>query len=73
MIRFLMDENIPPPVVDFLRKRGFDAKEIGKTGTRGASDDEIMQQALQEGRVLVTLSPFGTSGQIWQKFPWKDN
>jgi predicted nuclease of predicted toxin-antitoxin system len=55
MIRFLMDENIPPPVVDFLRKRGFDAKEIGKTGTRGASDDEIMQQALQEGRVLLTF------------------
>jgi len=55
MTKFLMDENIPPAVVDFLRNRGFDAKEVRQTEIHGASDDEIMQLAIQDGRVLVTF------------------
>jgi hypothetical protein len=28
MTKFLIDENIPPPVVSFLRSKGFDVKTL---------------------------------------------
>jgi predicted nuclease of predicted toxin-antitoxin system len=55
MIKFLADENIPFPVVEFLRERGFDVQEATEGGIHGVSDDTIMQSARQSGRVLLTF------------------
>lgn len=55
MIKLLADENIPPGVVGFLRDRGFDVKEVSGAGTAGASDDQVMDLAYREQRVLLTF------------------
>jgi len=53
MIKFLADENIPFPVVEFLRGRGFDVQKATEGGIQGASDDAILQAARKSGRVLL--------------------
>ena len=55
MIKFLADENIPFPVVEFLRGRGFDVQKATEGGIQGASDDAILQAARKSGRVLLTF------------------
>jgi len=55
MTKFLVDENIPPPVVSFLRSKGFDVKEVRQSITPGASDASVMELARQEERVLLTF------------------
>jgi len=35
MIKFLTDENIPPPVVAQLRQKGFDVKDLRDLGLLG--------------------------------------
>jgi predicted nuclease of predicted toxin-antitoxin system len=55
MTQFLIDENIPPAVADFLRTKGFDVKEVKEAGIHGLSDAEIMDLARQGERVLVTF------------------
>ena len=55
MTKFLADENIPPPVVSFLRSKGFDVKEVRQSITTGASDASVMELARQEGRILLTF------------------
>jgi len=55
MTKFLLDENVPPAVVGFLQKKGFDAKGVYGLRIHGASDDEIMQLARQDERVFITF------------------
>ncbi|MDP3724996.1 MAG: DUF5615 family PIN-like protein [Nanoarchaeota archaeon] len=51
---FLLDENIGYVVLEFLRREGYDAKSILE-GIRSISDDEVLEGALMEKRILVTL------------------
>jgi len=53
MTKFLADENIPPPVVSFLRSKGFDIKEAARSIAAGASDASVMELARQEERILL--------------------
>lgn len=39
MIKFLLDENVPPAVGLFLREKGFDVAEIAQALESGAQDD----------------------------------
>jgi predicted nuclease of predicted toxin-antitoxin system len=55
MMKFLVDENIPPPVVSFLRSKGYDVKEVHQSITTGASDASVMGLACQEERILLTF------------------
>jgi len=55
MIKVLADENIPPPIVEFLHQKGFDIKSLFQGGISGASDKDIMKLACQEQRVLLTF------------------
>lgn len=55
MTKFLADENIPPPIVEFLRKKGFDIKSLSQSGISGASDMDVMKLACHEQRVLLTF------------------
>lgn len=51
MIRLLADENVPHPSVELLRRAGVDVSR----GQSGASDREVLAQAAQEQRVVVTF------------------
>jgi len=50
MIKLPADENIPPRVVQYLRDRGFDVKEVSGAGAAGASDDHAMALESKERR-----------------------
>ena len=56
----LTDENIHPGVVAALISAGKDVRTVYEEGLAGSSDIEIMRQAYQSGRVIVTHdSDFG--------------
>lgn len=55
MVKFLADENIPPVLVDFIRKRGFDIEDVYKIEKSGSSDEEIMETARAEKRILISF------------------
>lgn len=52
--RFYTDEHISKAVVAALRTNGVDVLTVPEAGTLGASDDEHLQRATGDGRVLVT-------------------
>ena len=55
VIRFLVDENLPVSLVQFLRSRGFEAHRVGDVGLRGARDEEIADFAFRNNYVIMTL------------------
>jgi len=55
MIKLLIDENIPPALIHFLRDRGFDLKATQGSVAPGCSDSAIMELARQEERALLTF------------------
>ncbi len=54
IIRFHLDENVNLAIASGLRRRGIDVTTSREAGLIGASDDEQLKYARQEGRVLVT-------------------
>jgi predicted nuclease of predicted toxin-antitoxin system len=56
------DENIPPDVITFLRKRGSDVQSTAEEGLFGQSDVVMLRQAHGEGRVVLTHD--GDSGTL---------
>lgn len=52
-MRFLADENVSRLVVEQLRAAGFDVMSIGATRS-GASDNDVLETADSEGRILIT-------------------
>ena len=56
----LADENVHPEVIEFLRKAGLDVDSIAGQGKLGLSDAEVLQQATDVERVVLTHdSDFG--------------
>ena len=53
-IQFYADENVHGVVVSGLRLRGVDVLTTKEAGMLGASDEEQLEFALREGRVLFT-------------------
>lgn len=53
-MRFLADENFPASAVAVLRASGHDVVWIG-TSAPGSSDREVLRQASQDGRILLTF------------------
>ncbi len=54
-MKLLLDENLSPETTLFLRSLGYDAIDVSKLKVAGATDDELMNQAQQEGRVVLTF------------------
>lgn len=54
VIRFHLDENVNLAIASGLRRRGIDVTTSGETGLIGASDNEQLQYARREGRVIVS-------------------
>ena len=56
----LADENVHPDVVLFLREAGMDVKSVAEQGKYGLPDIQVLQQATETGRVVLTHdSDFG--------------
>lgn len=56
----LTDENIDRNVVQFLRSRGFDVRDVAEEGLFGKADAVLLHRAVAEHRVVVTHdSDFG--------------
>lgn len=55
MIKFLLDENVPVAIGDFLRNMSFDVIHAKDIGMVGSSDDQIMEVARREERTLITF------------------
>lgn len=53
--RFLVDENLPISLVDFLASKGFEAHRVSDIGLRGAKDEEIAEFAFRNHYVIITL------------------
>lgn len=65
----LADENINPEVIEFLRKAGLDVEAVSEQGKFGLSDTEVLQQATEAGRVVLTHdSDFGGMAVFGAKF-----
>lgn len=56
----LADENVNPEVIEFLRKTGLDVESVSEQGKFGLSDTEVLRQATESGRAVLTHdSDFG--------------
>ena len=59
--RWLTDENIDAEVVVHLRGRGLDVLHVREAGWYGRSDEELLEKAHREGRIILTHDgDFGT-------------
>ncbi|MDX2305178.1 MAG: DUF5615 family PIN-like protein [Microscillaceae bacterium] len=58
---WLVDENLPSKIVDFLREQKIDVKSVREENLFGVSDIYLIQLAFIENRIIVTQdSDFGT-------------
>ena len=55
MERFLTDENIPPPVIQYLKNKGFDVRATREFVPPGSPDANVIGVARQEERILLTF------------------
>ena len=53
-MRFLLDQNLPPMLVDLLTDAGHDVVHVQCLGMHAASDGEIVQVAVDTDRVIVS-------------------
>jgi hypothetical protein len=53
-VRFYTDEHVAKAVVTGLRQRGVDVLTVQRADTLGASDQEHLTRAREEGRVIFT-------------------
>jgi predicted nuclease of predicted toxin-antitoxin system len=53
-VRFLLDQNRSPRLAAILRDAGHDALHVEEIGLAAAEDDEILQAARDDARVLIS-------------------
>lgn len=54
-MKFLLDQGTPRSAAAILRQAGFDTIHTGEIGMAESADTKILQRALVEGRIVVTL------------------
>ena len=54
MTQFIADENIPEDSVDLLKKKGLDIVSVTDF-TPGLSDEEVLNLAYKNGRIVITF------------------
>jgi predicted nuclease of predicted toxin-antitoxin system len=60
-VRFLVDANMSPRLAELLRLNGHDALAVRDVGLRDASDDEILEYARGDDRIVISHdTDFGT-------------
>lgn len=55
MIRLLLDQGLPREAAEILRASGWDTLHVGEIGMGASSDGRILEQAVADRRVVVTL------------------
>jgi uncharacterized protein with PIN domain len=55
-VRLYLDENITPILASVLRARGYDVVSAHEVGMRGKSDEDQLEYATSQGRVLLTFN-----------------
>ena len=53
-MKFLIDAQLPIPLVRFLRAQGFEAVHVADVGMKAADDDEIWMRAISFDEIIVT-------------------
>ncbi len=53
-MRFLLDQNLPPSLVDLLSDVGHDVVHVQSLGMHAASDSEIVQVAVDTDRIILS-------------------
>lgn len=53
-MKFLLNENIPPSLVDYLRSEGYDSIHSFNAGLSGKKDEEVIQFASINEYVIIT-------------------
>jgi len=65
----LADENVHPDVIVFLREAGLDVKSVSEQGQFGLPDTQVLQQATEAGRAVLTHdSDFGGLALLGTQF-----
>lgn len=54
-MKFLADENVYVPIIEYLRSKGHEVIDIRETSLSGASDDEIFRNAVKEKLTIFTM------------------
>lgn len=54
-MRLLLDQGLPRTAAEVLRDRGCDVVHVAEIGMASASDEAILNRAVEEQRVCVTL------------------
>lgn len=55
MPQILIDENVPISVMEWLKKKGLNAKRVSEVGLRGAKDENIAKYAIKNNMIILTL------------------
>jgi predicted nuclease of predicted toxin-antitoxin system len=55
-VRFLVDENLSPTLVDRLHERGHVAEHVSHRGLGGSSDPELWIHAYAQDQIIVTIN-----------------
>ena len=53
-MRFLVDENLPSSLIQFLKKSGHDVQAVASSRLRGSPDEKLWKIAARQKRVLVS-------------------
>jgi len=53
-VKFLVDNQLPAALAEFLRKRGLDCQHVLDVDLAQASDADICRYATEQGRIIVT-------------------
>lgn len=62
-MRFVVDANLSPRVAGLLTAVGHDAVAVRDVGLHDATDDEILDRALTDDRIIISHdTDFGTAG-----------
>lgn len=54
-MKFLGDENLFDPIIDYLKNLGHDVFSVRDKGLSGISDEEIYQIACKEKYIIITM------------------
>jgi hypothetical protein len=67
-VSLYMDVHVPQAITDQLRRRGVDVLTAIEDGSNAFTDEQLLEQARQHGRVLFTQDiRFKALAQDWQR------